>query len=942
MTALAAGARLGPYEIQSALGAGGMGEVYKARDSRLDRTVAIKVLAASWVDSPEMKQRFDREAQTIASLNHPNICVLHDVGRQDGVDFLVMEYLEGETLASRLEKGPLGLDEALKAAMAIADALDKAHRRGVVHRDLKPANVMLTASGPKLLDFGLAKWTVLPTPGSGSGSVLQTRTDLSSAGTVLGTLQYMSPEQLEGNEADARTDIFAFGALVYEMVTGKRAFEGRSRVLLISAIATSHPEPLSKLQPSASPALDHVVSTCLAKDPADRWQTARDLLAELRWAADAGAGDQGDLAAGSTGWLTRPGLIRIGLAAAALLVVGFTVPALFALQRQQEPGETRYRVPIQLSAQADGLNIAGVFQGVLFRPASFAVSPDGRSLAFVARGNTGDPFFLYVRPVGAVTPLRLAGTDDASQPFWSADSRSIGFVAGAKLRKVDAKGGPPQEVASVADFSGGTWNREGVIVFGTSQGLFRVPAEGGTPERVTTVEKSETGHLWPRFLPDGRRFLYTVLSGESSGRALMAGSLDSADKTRVMPAESNAGYADEGYLVFARGNAVYAQPFDLDALTVSGEPTRIADDVMYDSANGRSHYSLSENGVLAYFFSRNAQSVGGGSQSDMGEWQYSWVNRTGQPLRSVGPWGAYRGVDVSPGVSPETTRVAVHRHDPKGGDIWILEPRGSETNLTFDASRHNSMPIWSPDGKEIVYASQQKGKWGLYKTLSSGSGTEQLLYESDLLKAPMSWSPDGKRIVFWVQDPKTAGDLWVLELDGKKEPTTFVNSQYNETHAQISPDGKWIAFTSNLRDNRNEIYVMPFPAGTGRWRVSEAGGDWPRWKGDSREIFFHAIGNFATPSVGVAGAFAGPLFSATVSAAGGVFEPGEPRQILGFPALNLAHTGGDYHNYAVSPDGERFLVPQYVQSAGGAGGQLGADLLSGLTVAVNWASSIER
>jgi Tol biopolymer transport system component len=914
-----------------------MGEVYKARDSRLDRTVAIKVLAASWVGSPEMKQRFDREAQTIASLNHPNICVLHDVGRQDGVDFLVMEYLEGETLASRLEKGPLGLDEALKVAAAIADALDKAHRRGVVHRDLKPANVMLTVSGPKLLDFGLAKWTVLPTPGSGSGSVLQTRTDLSSVGTVLGTLQYMSPEQLEGSEADARTDIFAFGALVYEMVTGKRAFEGRSRVLLISAIATSHPEPLSKLQPAASPALDHVVRTCLAKDPADRWQTARDLLAELQWAADADAGDQGGLAAGAPWWRTRPGLVRIGLVAAALLVAGFSVPALLALQGQGSPRETRFRVPIQLSAQADGLNIAGIAAGTLFRPAGFAVSPDGRWLAFVARGNIGDAFSLYVRPVGAVTPVRLPGTEDAGQPFWSADSSSIGFVAGGKLKKVDRTGGPPQELAPAADFSGGTWNRDGVIVFGAGQGLFRVPAEGGTPERITMAEKSETGHFWPSFLPDGRRFIYTVWSGEPSGRAIVAGSLDSTDTTRVMPAESNAGYADAGYLVFSRGGTIYAQPFDEDALTLSGEPSRLADDVVYDTANGRSHYSLSENGVLVYFFNRNTGSTGGGPQSEMGEWQYSWVNRTGQSDRSVGPWGAYRGVDVS----PDTTRVAVHRHDPKGGDIWILEPRGSETNLTFDASRHNSMPIWSPDGKEIVYASQQKGKWGLYKTLSSGSGTEQLLHESELPKAPMSWH--GNYIVFWVQDPKTAGDLWVLEVDGKKEPTAFANSPFNETHAQISPDGKWIAYTSNLRDNRNEIYVRPFPTGSGQWRVSEAGGDWPRWRRDVNEIFFHSIGNVGAPSTNIGNsAFNGPLFSASITVAGGVFEPGEPRQVLSFVALNIVHTGGDYHPYAVSPDGERFLVPQYVQSTGGAGGQLGADLLSGLTVAVNWVSSIER
>ena len=933
--ALTPGSRLGPYEIESALGAGGMGEVYRARDTRLDRIVAIKILLASWADSPEMKERFDREAQTVAALNHPRICVLHDIGSQGGVDFLVMEYLEGETLAARIERGPIPVDEALAIGIAIADALDKAHRRGVVHRDLKPSNVMLTESGPKLLDFGLAKWK--PAVQSSPVSMVQTQKSLSTPGAVIGTLQYMAPEQLEGTDADARTDVFAFGTLLHEMITGRKAFEGKSQVLLISAIATSHPEPVSKVVAATPPALDHLVATCLAKDPADRWQTARDLLAELEWVAEGGADPTGSARAAAAGGTRRR--IYVGsLAAAAALAATAVVFALTSIRGRASDGETRFRVPIQLSAQADLLPVNGVSAGVFFKPASFAVSPDGRMMAFVARATATDTWFMYVRPVGAVTPQRLAGTEDAAQPFWSADSRWLGFVTGQKLKKVEASGGPPQELCDAPEFSGGAWNRDGVILFGSSQGLLRVPAEGGKPELVTKVEKSESGHLWPTFLPDQRRFLYSVWSDQSAGRGVFAGALGSGEKTRVIPAESNAAQTEPGLIVFSRGAALYAQRFDDRKLTVSGEPVRVADEV--DSTpNGRSHFSLSRNGVLLYFYRRDAVAVGGGPNTDTGEWQLSWVSRTGQALDTIGPPGAYRGVSVS----PDTKRVAVHRHDAKGGDIWVIEPRGSETHLTFDASRHNSMPIWSPDGTRIAYASQQKGKWGLYQTLSSGSGSEELLYESEQLKAPMSWSPDGKRIVFWVQDAKTAGDLWILTLDDKKA-APFLNSPFNETHAQISPDGKWIAYTTNLKDNRNEIYVRPFPTGTGQYQVSDNGGDWPRWRRDGKEIFYHALGLNGSPGVN-AGAVSiqGPSYTAAVSTSGGAFEPGKPQQLLVFPMINVAHSGGDYFFYDVSPDGERLLVAQFITSTAGSAGQLlGADMLSGLTVAMNWTQTVTK
>jgi Tol biopolymer transport system component len=952
---LSAGTRLGPYEIVEAAGAGGMGEVYKATDTRLDRIVAVKVLPVHWAANEEMKQRFGREAQTLASLNHPHICVLYDIGHQSGIDFLVMEYLEGETLAARIARGALGLDEALKVGLEIVDALDKAHRRGVVHRDLKPANVMLTKSGTKLLDFGLAKWAKDGSVGTSSDSptTMRSGTDLTSPGTVIGTLQYMAPEQLEGLDADARTDIFSFGVLLHEMITGKRAFQGKSRVLLISAIATSEPPAVSSIEPGASPALDHVVKTCLAKEPADRWQTARDLLAELEWVAEGGAETTAaaPVAVATTRrrWLTRAAFVGAGLAAGALVAA-----ASFYWRGSPAGDVLRFRVPVQLTADTPvvgGRGRGGSAQGALgvsgpgvFNPSNAAISPDGRLIAFVARQNVADPWLLYVRPIGAVTPQRLPGTEDAALPFWSANSRSIGFVAGGKLKRVEASGGPPQPVCDVADFQGGTWNDAGIILFGSGRGVYRVPAEGGKPpEAITHLAESEAGHYWPHFLPDGRHFLYSVWSSAAANRAIVAATIDDPQqKTRVLVAGSNAGYAEPGYLVFHRESAVYAQAFNLSKLSASGDEARIADAVTFDASTGLGGFSVSKTGALLYFFSATDNAGQGGPNSDLSEWQLSWISRAGQLLDPVGPQGAYRGIDVS----PDTKRVAVHRHDTNGGDIVVFEERGSTTRLTFTAAQHNSAPIFSPaPGEFIVFASLRNGKWGLYKTLSTRSGSEELLYETDLPIAPTSWSPDGKRIVFWRQDPKTAGDLWVLPLDGDKKPTPFLATPFNEIHGQISPDGKWIAYTDNSKDGRNEVYVKPFPAVSDvRYQISTNGGDWPRWKGDGRELYFHAIGPPASAGVNAGPtSFSSALLYAPITVKGADLQPGSPRELVVFPTLNLPHSGGSYHTYAVAPDGERFLVAQFVPPAlATAGSQIGPDTTNGLTIAINWAAGLKR
>ena len=953
-TGLPPGAKLGPYQIVEPIGAGGMGEVYKATDTRLDRTVAIKLLTRQWAEDSEMRQRFEREAQIIASLNHPNICVLHDIGKQDGADFLVMEYLEGETLAARLDRGPIPVEEALKIATAIADALDKAHRRGVVHRDLKPFNVILGAGGPKLLDFGLAKRegalslrdsrrgsTRPDSPGRGSAgsrSQANTLTNLTTAGAIMGTLQYMAPEQLEGLEADQRTDIFALGAVIYEMITGKKAFAGKSRILLLSAIATATPEPMSVSQPDVPAALEHVIATCLAKDPEDRWQTTRDLLAELEWIAEAGA-DAGPGGAGARRVRTKSSRLAWILPAAAVLLVALVAaPAVMYLRGSSAAEEFRFQIPLSATAQpfdrpGGAANNARTMAGT-----NFAVSPDGRSLAYVTRPNNPDPYSLYVRPLGSVTPQKLLQIDDSAshgtQPFWSADSRFLGFVTQGKLRKIEASGGPPQDICEASGMMGATWNREGTILFGSSTGLYRVSAEGGKPEPVTTLEAGETGHYWPHFLPDGRHYLYTAWNGETAKRSIAVGVLGGKEKTRVAAADSSSAYAEPGFLLFRRGNALYAQPFDWKKPALSGEPARVADEISYVSNNGWTDFSVSPAGVLGYF--QDPGAAGAGQDFD---WQPAWTDLKASVLETPGPPGVYRGIELS----PDGKRIAVHRHDAAGGDIIVIEPRGSTTKLTFDATHHNSSPVWSPNGDRIAYSAVQKGKWGIYQVLSSGSGAEELLYESELLKAPMSWAPDGKRIVFWVQDPKNGGDLWMLPLDGDKKPVPLIATPFNETHGQISPDGKWIAYTSNST-GRSEVYVQPFPSGSGRYQISFHGGDWPRWRGDSKELFYHAIGiNQDSPAI--VGQFrGGSLLSAAVKTNGAVLEPESPKEVVRIWGVNHAHTGGDYQMYAVSADGKRVLTLQLVVTANGgpAGDVGGPDPPLSITVAMNWASGLKK
>jgi eukaryotic-like serine/threonine-protein kinase len=642
--ALTAGTKLGAYEILAPLGAGGMGEVYRARDTRLDRSVAIKVLPAHLATQEELRARFEREARAVSGLNHPHICTLYDIGRQDDIDFLVMEYLEGETLAARLRKGPLPLDQAITTALEIADALDKAHRKGVTHRDLKPGNIMLTKAGAKLLDFGLAKLT--PTQdGAVLGSKVPTADfskELTAQGTILGTLQYMSPEQLEGMEADARSDIFSFGAVLYEILTGRKAFEGRSQSSVIAAIMHVDPPDISAIQPLTPPSIDRLVRICLAKDPDNRWQTAHDLALQLQWIGEGGS-QAGIPVPVATRRRHRERLAWVLVALATVLAAVAAIPA--AMHFLETP-EGRVRFEIQTPS--------------MINPFLVSVSPDGRKVAFVASPSPGVSL-LYVRPIDSVSATPMPGTEGASNPFWSPDSNFIGFgVGGSKLKRVDAAGGSPQSICDLAsNFAGGTWNAENVIVFGQANSLYRVSAAGGIAQQISSPDQSsgEMFHSWPRFLPDGLHYLYLSWNSKPENRAIFVGDLDSKKAARLFPAESMAVFADPGFIVFQREGTLLSQQFDPRRMELRGEPVRLAEDVPSSAVNGRAAFDASAH-TLVY------RSDASGAAQKLA---LTWVDRNGKTLETVGAPGPYQGPDLS----PDSKQIAVHRHDGKGGDVWI-------------------------------------------------------------------------------------------------------------------------------------------------------------------------------------------------------------------------------------------------------------------------------
>jgi len=868
---LSAGTRLGPHEILSLIGAGGMGEVYKARDTRLDRIVAIKVLPAHLADSTELRERFEREARTIASLNHPHICTLYDIGRQDGTDFLVMEYLEGETLAMRLLKGPLPLDQVFRYAIEISDALDKAHRKSVTHRDVKPGNIMLTKNGSKLLDFGLAKLKQAAAPAATPLSQLPTLTQNPTVqGTILGTMQYMAPEQLEGkvDELDGRTDIFAFGAVVYEMATGRKAFQGKSSASLIGAIMSSDPPPISSLQPMTPPALDHVTKKCLAKDPDDRWQTARDVWHELCWIAEGGS--QAGMPAPVVP--QRKSRERLAWSVAAILFAGLV--AALAL------GAVAYLRRAPADQQAVRFSIDPPDKARFSTAFGFlTVSPDGSKLAFQAVDASGKSQ-LWVRPLDSEAAQPLPGTDNPIQPFWSADSRFLAFYADGKLKKIAVSGGSAQTLAEASTaagpFNNGAWSREGVVLFIKDNVIYRASAAGGAATPVTQLDASrkEVGHYWPQFLPDGNHFLYLALTSNPENSAIYVGSLDSKERKLLLNAISDVAYVPPGYLLFSREGTLMAQPFDAQRLELTGEAVPIAEDVQFNPANGSTTFAASENGVLTYRT---------GSVQDV---QLTWTDRDGRKLGPVGEPGVYRQIALS----PDEKRVAVDRIDPQTGgrDLWLLElSRGIFSRLTSDPAMEMD-PVWSPDGSQIVFASSRKGPRDLYRiTLSSGQ--EELLLESRDNSSPEDWSRDGQFIVYEANG--TVGGwkgVSLLPLSGDRKPKPILDTSFRKDEMQISPDGRWIAYISD-ESGRWEVYVQPFQSPGEKLRLSTNGGGQPRWRKDGRELFYLALD--------------GTMMAVPISA-GVTISPGIPN--------SLFQTGITVNpvvdQFAVTGDGQRFLL----------------------------------
>ncbi|MCG6928357.1 MAG: protein kinase [Acidobacteria bacterium] len=879
--ALEDGSRLGPYEILGSLGAGGMGEVYRARDTRLDRTVAIKVLPQHMSASPEIKQRFAREAKVISSLSHPHICTLHDVGQHEGIDFLVMEHLEGETLAQRVSQGPLPMEQVLELGSQIADALDKAHKSGVIHRDLKPGNIMLTAGGVKLLDFGLARHQVSESQvKSESFSRALTETPSSAPltveGTILGTFQYMPPEQIEGQEADARSDIFAFGAVLYEMATGRKAFEGRTQASLIGSIMHSQPEPVSKLVPLGPPAFDRVVETCLAKDPEDRFGTAHDVGLQLKWIAEGGS--QVGLPAPVAARRKNRERLAWGLAAAAAIAsVAFAV--LWVRRAPETPQVIRFQVPAP-----DGLPVVG----------SPRLSPDGRYVAFQARNEAGQAG-IWLRPLNGLDAQLVAGTEDArSRPFWSPDSRHIGFFAGDKLKRVPVSGGPSQVICDAPTGADGSWSDKGVILYDgqPADPLYRVPAGGGIP--VAQIPASEGQPGWPQFLPGGERFLYVTVGSEPE---LRVGSLDGGEATVVLTGQSRVEYAPPGHLLYVRDNTLVAQAFDPDTGRLSGDPIPLAQDLGVDNV-GLAHFSASHNGVLAF---RSGEAGGG---------RLVWVDRRGEKAEALGDPADIGDFDLSP--DGRWLALTMAQGSSAADDIWVRDlVRGVTSRFTFNDDGDRS-PVWSPQGDRIAYGTQKDGDWDIAVKAVGGTGEAETLLKAEGRQQPSSWSPDGRHLLYYHVDPETSWDIYVLDLEGEPNPRPFVRSPFIEIRARFSPDGRWVAYQSN-ESGHSEIYVQAFPGPGGKWQISTAGGIEPMWSPNGHELFY------LSPER--------RMMRVEVQT-GGNFEAGIPEAMFTASLRPITINS----RYILSRDGERFLLLS----------SLVEDSTPPTTVVVNWTAELDQ
>jgi eukaryotic-like serine/threonine-protein kinase len=895
---LAPGARFGSYEVIALLGAGGMGEVYRARDLKLNREVALKLLPEQFALDPDRAARFKREAELLASLNHPNIAAIY--GREDSAptQALVLELVEGPTLADRIAEGPIPVGEALPIARQIADALDAAHEHGVIHRDLKPGNIKLRPDGTvKVLDFGLAKLNdptvsnVASAPSALSLSPTITNVSMmTGVGLLLGTAAYMSPEQAKGRAVDKRADIFAFGCVLYEMLTGRRAFAGDDVSDTLAFVLTKDAD-WNELPASTPQSIRKLLRRCLEKDRRRRLADVADARLEIDEAltAPSPAVDGPSNAVGSN---RRREPIAWAIAAVLFATsIGLAIP--YFRSTPSEASSTRFTVsPPQNVALINGTNqLVSV------------LSPDGRRVAFIAPSG-GSPL-LWVRSFDRLDAQPLAGTENALLPFWSPDGRTIGFFANNKLKTVSANGGPVQSLCDVPGGRGGAWNRDGVIVFSPNNagGLLRVSAAGGQPTPLTTVQGGVISHRFPSFLSDGRRFVYFVYPSNE----IWLGSLDGTSSTRLLSADSQAQYAPPGYLLFARQGTLMAQPFDEHRAVTTGDAVPFVEQVVADS-NFYAPFSASNNGTIAYRTGLASQVT-----------QLTWFDRDGKPLGIAGQPGNYR----NPLLAPDGTRIALEMSDAQGRnqDIWLLElARGVLTRFTFDP--HNDVnPVWSPDGTRIAFGSDREGGFfGIYEKQANGATGERLVLKSSSGNPiPYSWSPDGKFILHRaiVGGAFNTGFLSMVG-DGKSQ-VFQQQSSFSQTLGQVSPDGRWIAYQSN-ESGRYEIYVQTFPAPGGKWQISRDGGFSPKWRADGKEIFYYAAdgrlmaapvtGNNAALDVGTAV----PLFKARILLG--------PTAAVGFR-----------QQYDVTPDGKRFLINVPIDDSAAA---------SSITVVLNWPAALNK
>jgi len=865
MEPLAGGSRLGPYEVVSLAGVGGMGQVYKARDTRLDRTVAIKVLPPDLAADPQFRERFDREARVISQLDHPHICALYDVGDAEGLRFLVLQYLEGETLADRLSKGPLIVDETLQIALQIASALDLAHAAGIVHRDLKPGNIMLTAAGVKLLDFGLAKTTarVSSTPlNVTSGPTISS--PMTAQGTILGTFQYMSPEQIEGHDADARTDIFAFGCLLYEMLTGKKAFEGKTQASLIAAILERTPVPIPMLQPVTPPALAHVVEECLRKNPARRWASIHDVAIELQWIAEEGTGAFATAAAAGPP-TSRARSMAMGITTAALVVLAAAAAWLLKPTPRIPRDVARFSVVLP-----EGVNFSRAGRHVL------AMSPDGKKLVFVANQQ------LYLRSLDQDTTLPIRGTNvDPADPTFSPDGMWVAFWSNNQIRKVPIAGGSPVALCDAPLPYGLHWAGDRIFIGAGTLGITAVPAVGGATRQIVPKGKDGEFAAHPQLLPDGDSLLFTWRTRSNWNDAqIVVESLTSHGRKVIVQGGSNATVLPTGHLVFAHDNVLFAEAFDLRAQEVRGGPIAMVDDVSGVGANsgpiGAAQVATSMTGTVAYL---PGNLIGGR--------RLIWVDRAGGEESVPAPSRVY----FNPRISPDGSRLAVEAREEEN-DIWVWDfERATLTRLTFGA-RAECWPVWTRDGGRIIYSSDRDGVPNLYWQAADGTGEAERLTKSAQSQFANSTSPDGKHVVFR-EISKSGGDsdLMVLGLDGDRTTRPLVATPAGELNGEIATDGRWIAYEST-ESGRIEVYVRPWPSvADGRWQISANGGRAPLWSHDGRELFYLAADN--------------QLMVVRVEAKG-TFVPGEARKLFDTSKF-VTNSGG--RPYDVSRDGKRFIMP---------------------------------